>query len=312
MKIGLYDAYLPALIQGDTLIDLCDAVGPAIMRERPEDRMLAIIAQFDALRPRIESATGIKRPVASVRLRAPVPRPNKMLFAQGNYFEQTDTPALPLNMFLKLPSAILDPGGTVELTADDAFIFQHEAELAVVIGTGGKDIPVESALSHVFGYSSLIDVSARGLGRGLDLIDKSPDTFCPFGPWITTADEVENPQNLQVRLSVDGQLRQDYNTDDMEHSVANLISWASQVLTLEPGDVIACGTNHQGLGPLQDGEVATIDIEKVGPMSVKIADPLHRRWPVGIDGGIGAAVIKMRTTGELPDPAVAFPVRRIA
>jgi len=312
MKIGLYDTFLPALIRDEVLVDLSDVVGATIMNELPEDRMLAIIAQFDALRPAIEACTGPTHALSLVQLRAPVPSPNKMLFAQGNYFEGTDTPALPLNMFVKLPSSILDPGGTVQLTSDDAFIFQHEAELAVIIGKGGKAIPVENALEHVFGYSSVIDVSARGLGRGLDLIDKSADTFCPFGPWITTADEISDPQKLRVRLSVDGAPRQDYNTDDMEHSVPELISWASQILTLEPGDVIACGTNHQGLGPLQGGETATIEIEKIGPMSVQIQDPLNRRWPVGVDPGIGRAVIKMRTTGALPDPATAFPTRRIA
>jgi 2-keto-4-pentenoate hydratase/2-oxohepta-3-ene-1,7-dioic acid hydratase in catechol pathway len=311
MKIALFDDYIPGLVGGNTITDLSDAVGATVMREQPRDRMLALIERFDALRPRIMQAVGPQHPLSSVRLRAPVPRPSKMLFAQGNYFENTDTPMLPLNMFFKAPSSVLDPGGTVRLISQDAFIFQHEAEFAAIIGIGGRNIPQGEALSHIFGYSCLIDVSARGLGRGLDLIDKSADTFCPLGPWIATRDEIENPQNLRVTLSVDGQLRQDYNTDDMEHPVAKLVAWASQVLTLEPGDVIGCGTNHQGLGPLQDGETATIEIEKVGAMSVRIEDPLKRRWPVGVDPGIGRAVIKMRTTGALPDPAEAFPTRRI-
>jgi 2-keto-4-pentenoate hydratase/2-oxohepta-3-ene-1,7-dioic acid hydratase in catechol pathway len=312
MKIALFDDYIPGLVKGDTIVDLSEAVGPAVMDEASPERILALIERFDELRARIEQADGPARPLASVRLRAPVPRPNKMIFGQGNYFENTDTPIVPLNMFFKLPSSVLDPGGTVRLIPHDAFIFQHEAELAVIIGKAGKNIPQERAMEHVFGYSCLIDVSARGLGRGLDMIDKSADTFCPLGPWITTRDEIPDPQKLQVRLSVDGQPRQDYNTDDMEHPVAKLVSWASQVLTLEPGDVFGCGTNHQGLGPLQDGETATIEIEKIGPMSVRIEDPLKRRWPVGVDRGIGRAVIKMRTTGELPNPAEAFPTRRIA
>ena len=102
----------------------------------------------------------------------------------------------------------------------------------------------------------------------------------PLGPWITLTDEIKNPQKLAVKSWENGQTRQDYNTDDMEHSVAEIIAWASSKVTLEPGDVIGCGTNHQGIGPMQDGETCEIEIEHIGRMAVKVSDPLQRRWPV--------------------------------
>ena len=167
-------------------------------------------------------------------------------------------------------------------------------------------------MDHIFGYCCIVDVSARGLGRGLDFIDKSPDTFCPMGPCIVTRDEIADAQKLSVRLWVNDQPRQDYNTDDMEHTVGELVAWASEVVTLRSGDILACGTNHGGLGPLQDGDVARIEIEGIGEMSFTIEDPQKRRWPDGIDGGMSGAVIRMRTTGQLPNPLETFTMRRIA
>ena len=218
---------------------------------------------------------------------------------------------MPLNMFLKAPSSIIDPGETIVLTEDDAVIFHHEAELAPVIGRRAKNVSAQNSLEYVFGYTCLIDVSARCAGRGQDLADKSPDTFCPLGPWIVTRDEIPDPQKLSVRLWVDGVLRQDYNTDDMEHPVSDLIAWTSDVLTLEPGDVLGCGTNHQGLGPLQDAETVAMEIERIGRMEFTVRDPLKRRWPVGIDRGIGPAVVKLRCTGVRPPPSELFSVKRI-
>jgi 2-keto-4-pentenoate hydratase/2-oxohepta-3-ene-1,7-dioic acid hydratase in catechol pathway len=114
-------------------------------------------------------------------------------------------------------------------------------------------------------------------------VDKSYDTFAPIGPWIASRDEIADPQKLSVKLWVDGTLRQNYNTDDMEHPVSELVAWASEVAALEPGDVIACGTNHQGLGPIQDGETVTMEIESIGSLTVKVSDPEKRSWPKGID-----------------------------
>jgi 2-keto-4-pentenoate hydratase/2-oxohepta-3-ene-1,7-dioic acid hydratase in catechol pathway len=183
--------------------------------------------------------------------------------------------------------------------------------LAPVIGRRARNLSADDAMDVVFGYTSLIDVSARALGRGQDLVDKSNDTFCPLGPWIVTKDEIPDPQRLGIRLWVDDQLRQDYNTDDMDFPVRELVAWASEVLTLEPGDVFGCGTNHQGLGPLQDGEHVRLEIEGIGALEVDVSDPWQRKWPVGIDAGIGPAVIKLRVTGVRPAPLELFSIRRI-
>jgi 2-keto-4-pentenoate hydratase/2-oxohepta-3-ene-1,7-dioic acid hydratase in catechol pathway len=201
-------------------------------------------------------------------------------------------------MFLKAPSSLLPPGGTVILPPDDAVIFHHEAELAVVIGERAHGVSESDAMRYVLGYTCFIDVSARGLGTGLDIISKSQDTFGPIGPWITTKDEVEDPHGLDVRLWVNGQLRQDYNTSDMEHRVEAMIAWASRLVTLEIGDVLTCGTNHQGLGPLQHGDRVKMEIGGLGALEVSVEDPLRREWPDRIDTGIGAAIKKIE--GVMP------------
>lgn len=313
MKLVLFDEYIPGVVNGDRVADFSDAVGKAVMDLNPADRMRAIIAGFDRLRDAIQkAAAGKGAPLASVRLRAPMPGPSKMLFGLGNYCENVKGAMRPLGLFLKAPSSILDPGGTVRLPPHDAIIFHHEAELGFVIGRRGKDIPEDRAMDHIFGYTCIIDVSARGLGQGTGFIDKSADTFCPMGPWIVTRDEIPDPHKLNVRLWENEQLRQDYNTDDMEHPIPELVSWASRLATLEVGDVFACGTNHQGLGPMQDGETSTIEVERVGRMTVKVEDPLKRRWPFGIDPGIGKAVRQWKLTGVRPGPEGMFQTRRIA
>jgi 2-keto-4-pentenoate hydratase/2-oxohepta-3-ene-1,7-dioic acid hydratase in catechol pathway len=313
MKLALFNDYVPGVVNGDRIVDLSGIVGTAVMNLPAADRMLAIIADFDRLRAKIAQGSGSQGlPLAQVKLRAPVPRPSKMLFGLGNYRENVNGDLAPLGLFLKSPSAILDPGGTVKLPPIDAVIFHHEAELAFVIGKRGKDIPETKALDHVFGYTCVVDVSARGLGGGVLFIDKSPDTFCPMGPWIVTRDEVPDPQKLSVRFWENDELRQDYNTDDMEHPIREIVAWASEIATLEVGDVFACGTNHQGLGPMQDGETGTIEIERIGRMTVKVEDLQKRRWPVGIDRGIGKAVRQWKLTGVRPNPDEMFLTKRIA
>lgn len=313
MKLALFNDYVPGVVNGDRIVDISGVVGKAVMDLRPTDRMPAIIENFDQLRAKItEVATSQGLPISDVKLRAPVPRPSKMLFGLGNYCENVNGNVAPLGLFLKSPSSILDPGGTVKLPPIDAVIFHHEAELAFVIGKQGKDISEAEALNHVFGYTCIVDVSARGMGGGVLFIDKSPDTFCPMGPWLVTRDEIPDPQKLSVKFWENDELRQDYNTDDMEHPIREIVAWASKIATLEVGDVFACGTNHQGLGPMQDGETGTIEIERIGRMTVKIEDPQKRRWPFGIDRGIGKAVRQWKLTGVRPNPDEMFQTKRSA
>jgi 2-keto-4-pentenoate hydratase/2-oxohepta-3-ene-1,7-dioic acid hydratase in catechol pathway len=264
-------------------------VGTVEEGHTPQLTMQGLIDRFEQLRPAAErlAAQGEALPLASVRLRAPLPRPGKILCCIANYWEHAQREARPLNMFLKNPEAVVGPGDTITLPEfTEPWIFMHEAELALVIKGPAKLVSQANWRSAVFGYTCLIDVSARGEGRRTwkagSWLGKSFDTFAPIGPCIVTADEIPEPNDLVVRFWNDGQLRHNYNTDDMEHRVPELVEFASRIMTLNTGDLIACGTNHEGLGALQDGETVEIEIERIGRMSLKVADPLKRSWERGI------------------------------
>jgi 2-keto-4-pentenoate hydratase/2-oxohepta-3-ene-1,7-dioic acid hydratase in catechol pathway len=255
----------------------------------PQLTMQGIIDGFETLRPSLErrARDGQAVPVADVRLRAPLPRPGKILACIANYWEHGALAARPLNMFLKNADAVIGPGDTIvlpELT--EPWIFMHEAELALVIKGPAKMVKQDDWRSAVFGYTGMIDVSARGEGRRTwkagSWLGKSFDTFAPVGPCIATIDEIPDPNNVHVQFWVDGQLRHNYNTDDMEHLVPALVEFATAIMTLNSGDLIACGTNHEGLGPLQDGETVDFEIHGVGRMRLHVRDPLKRTWEKGI------------------------------
>jgi len=184
-------------------------------------------------------------------------------------------------MFLQSPDSVIGPDGTVILPRQTASIFHHEAELALVVGQRAKDLPAdERALDALAGYTCAIDVSAQGLGRvGPSRIGKSFDTFTPLGPAIVTTDEVPDPQNLRVALSVNGDPRQDYSTARMEYSIVEILAFISSYMTLVPGDVILCGMSHQGPSALQDGDRAEVVIEGIGRLAISVRDPLRREWP---------------------------------
>ena len=193
-------------------------------------------------------------------------------------------------MFLESPDSVIGQDGVIKLPALDADIFHHEAELALVIGARSKDLPAdERAYAALAGYSCAIDVSGRGIGRmPPSRIGKSFDTFTPLGPALVTADEVGDPHDLRVTLSVNGELRHDYSTKDMEYSVPEILSFASGYMTLTPGDVILCGANHQGIGALQDGDQVEMSIEKVGTLRASVHDERRRSWPRGVDAQMAA------------------------
>lgn len=288
MKLVLFgDDFRPGILVNDTVVDASSAAD-GLRLHRPDDTMPQVIENWDRLRAAFErlAATGNGVARASVRLRAPIPRPQKLIMCFGNYREGTERERQPQDMFLKNPDGVIGDGDTVVLPPHQATIFHHEAELGVVIGKRSKDVPPDArALDAVFGYTCFIDVSGRGLGRPgqASRMGKSFDTFAPMGPCIVTADEIADPNQLRVRLWVDGQLRQDYNTSDMEYSVPEVVSFATGFMTLVPGDLIACGTNHQGLGPMQHGDVVMMEIEGVGRFSVNVNDPLRREWSREID-----------------------------
>jgi 2-keto-4-pentenoate hydratase/2-oxohepta-3-ene-1,7-dioic acid hydratase in catechol pathway len=259
----------------------------------PQLEMNFVIDHFDELRPEIEKAVETSSPIslADGKLLPPLPRPTNILGCIANYWEHADRPARPLNLFLKNPDAVIGPDDEIVLPEfDEPWIFMHEAELGIVIKGPVKDVPREDWREAVFGFTGVVDVSARGAGRAtwgaVSWMGKSFDTFAPVGPWITTQDEIPDPQDLRVRLWSNEELRHDYTTEDMEHGVAEIIEFTTSVMTLQSGDLIACGTNHEGLGAVQDGEKLDFEVERVGRMSLTVSDPLRRSWERGIYLGV--------------------------
>ncbi len=276
----------PGLLTERGVVDIAHAVPPG---PTPQATMRGVIDDFETLRPALErlAREGAARPLAEVRLRPPLPRPGKILACIANYWEHGALEPRALNMFLKNPDAVIGPGDTIVLPhLTEPWIFMHEAELALVIKGPAKNVTQANWQSAVFGYTGMIDVSARGEGRRTwkagSWLGKSFDTFAPIGPCIATLDEIANPNDVHVQFWVDGQLRHNYNTDDMEHLVPELVEFATAIMTLNSGDLIACGTNHEGLGPLQDGEVVDFEIHGIGRMRLDVRDPLKRTWEKGI------------------------------
>jgi 2-keto-4-pentenoate hydratase/2-oxohepta-3-ene-1,7-dioic acid hydratase in catechol pathway len=282
MKIGYFDDYKLGVIIGDGIVDVMSAVRD-IPHLGPGDLINSVIARFGEYRPRIAAAAAAGKavPLASVRLRPPLTKPATIDCMAVNYMEDgtRDAPA-PINAFHKSPSAIIGPGDTMVLPDVPASVFEGEAEVAVVIGKRASNVKAADAMQYVFGYMNFIDGSARGLPPPNNVFFqmKSRDTFAPIGPWIVTADEIPDPQNLQVRLWNDGVLRQNFNTSDMAHDIKRCIEWATSIHTLEPGDILATGTNHRGLHPFQNGETIEIETQGLGRLTFKIRDDLERKW----------------------------------
>ena len=261
------------------------------------DRMPRVIAALRDRQNQIEELASSGDALPAGDLQAPVPRPPKLIAAFGNYREGSDRERQAQDMFLESPDSVIGPNGTVVLPNHPATIFHHEAELALVVGRRAKDLPADDrALDALAGYTCGIDVSARGIGRiGPSRIGKSFDTFTPLGPAIVTIDEVPDAQNLRVTLAVNGEARQDYSTSDMEYTVPEILAFISSYMTLVPGDIILCGTNHQGLGPLQDGDRAEMTISGIGTLAISVRDPLRREWPREIDQAMAA---RQRSVGS--------------
>ena len=276
----------PGLLTERGIVDVSSVVQ---RRFTPQATMEGLIDGFEQLRPALErlqaEAPGI--PERDVRFLAPLPRPGKIVNCIANYWEHAQREARPLNMFLKSSDAVIGPGETIRLPEfTEPWAFMHEAELAVVIKGPAKCVSQPDWKRAVFGYTCLIDVTARGEGRVTwkkgSWLGKSFDTFAPLGPCIATADEIPDPNDLHVQFWNNGELRHNYNTDDMEHRVPEIVEFASRIMTLHTGDVLSCGTNHEGLGFLQDGEQVEIAIQGIGRMKLSVADPLKRHWERGI------------------------------
>ena len=296
MKLALYDDYQLGVIKGDRIVNAMSAIEGMNFR-RPQDMMEEVIINWAEMRPRIEAAAEGQDGVTlgSVRLRPPVPRPPKLICAAVNYLEFGQREPAVLDAFLKSPTAVIGSGDTCELPPAPASVFHHEPELAFVIGRTASKVEQDDALSYIFGYTNFLDMSARGLQGAVGnsfFLGKCWDTFAPMGPALVTADEIDDPQELQVRLWNNDEPRHDFPTSDMAHKIPELISEMSKITTLEPGDVIATGVNHQHIGAVQNGDVLRMEIEGLGPpLIINVSDPSDREWPRGIDTEFAAMII---------------------
>jgi 2-keto-4-pentenoate hydratase/2-oxohepta-3-ene-1,7-dioic acid hydratase in catechol pathway len=277
-----FDDFKLGIVKGDNVVDV-SAVVKDIPHTGPHNLITGLIERFDDYRAKLESAVaaGTGVPLKSVRIRPPLPRPFNIDCMAVNYMEDgTLKEPSPINAFHKSPGCIIGPGDTMVLPDFAASVFEGEAELGLVIGKPTSRVSAANAMDHVFGYINFIDGSARGVVPPTNVFYqmKSRATFAPIGPYLVTADEVPDPQKLQVKLWVNGQLKQNFNTDDMAHKIPRCIDWVSHIHDLEPGDIIATGTNHRGLSSFQDGDKIELECEGMGRLSINVKDDLKRTW----------------------------------
>lgn len=273
MRLARFDGGRIGICSGDEIVDVTDLCG-VDSGEWPAVGPLRVIRDFAALRPRIEAAlpTLPRRPLSEVRLETPVPWPNKVIAYPVNYHAhgremQAQYRATNQGFFLKPSSALSGPNDAVVLPQVPGREVHHESELGIVIGKQVRGLKREDWREAVFGYTCLLDMVVRG--REERVFRKAYDTFCPIGPWIVTADEIEHPDALQMNLWVNDELRQSANTRDLVLDIPGMIETASAVMTLYPGDIIATGT-PEGVGPVQDGDTIRIVIDQVGEMRVPV------------------------------------------
>lgn len=273
MRLARFNGGRIGIVEGETIADVTEACGvdPA---EWPAVAPLRLIRDFVAFRPVIEAALpGASRlPLASVRLETPVPWPNKVIAYPVNYHAhgremQAQYRATNQGFFLKPCSSLSGPSDPVMLPQVPGREVHHESELAIIIGKEVRGLAREDWREAVFGYACLLDMVVRG--REERVFRKAYDSFCPVGPWITTADEVADPAALHMKLWVNDELRQSANTRDLVLDIPGMIATASAVMTLYPGDIIATGT-PEGVGPVVDGDTIRIIIDQVGEMSVPV------------------------------------------
>ncbi len=282
MKLLFFNDFKLGVLKGDNVVDVSQALRD-IPHTAPHNLISGLIERLADYRTALEKvvADGKGVPIASVRIRPPLPRPVNIDCMAVNYMEDgTRKEPAPINAFHKSPNCVIGDNDTMVLPDVPATIFEGEAELALVIGKRTANVPAAKAMECIFGYVNFIDGSARGLpptGNTFYQM-KSRDTFGPMGPFLVTADEVKDPHNLQVRLWVNGTLMQNYNTSDMAHKIPRCIEWVSSIHPLEPGDILALGTNHRGLNPFQDGDLVELENEPLGRLRVKIHDDLKRTW----------------------------------
>jgi 2-keto-4-pentenoate hydratase/2-oxohepta-3-ene-1,7-dioic acid hydratase in catechol pathway len=289
----------PGLILGDAVINLAKAPGTQGGAGAPD--VLSLVRNFEGLRGALAglagggAGPGARVARERVKLCAPIERPGKIICLAGNYREHItesgfvapeQADVITQQVFLKPSTCVAGDGDDIRIGEANVMV-GWETELAVVIGRRGRHIPAAEAYDYVFGYTILNDVSERRLNSRLEnrrkreldgffdwLAGKWFDSFAPCGPWVVTKDEIPDPHDLDITLTVNGELRQRGNTRDMIFPVHEQIAYASSIMTLEPGDIISTGTPAgAGLGgdtSLRDGDELVCEIEKIGQLRNRV------------------------------------------
>ncbi|HEU0072099.1 MAG TPA: fumarylacetoacetate hydrolase family protein [Alphaproteobacteria bacterium] len=281
MKLCRYDADKLGLVLGDQVIDVTD-LRDAVVPKDWTGTGDATIAHLAPLVARIKAEAGNRKgvPLAGVKLLSPVKSPTKLPAAPTNYRAhiaemQKVSANNPVKrssdigtsgMFLKATSSMVGPSEGIQLRFLDRRN-DHEVELAIVIGKTCNAVAQADALDYVAGYCIGLDITLRGPEDRS--FRKSIDTYSVLGPWMVTADEIPDPDALQLKIAVNGEGKQNANTRDMVYSVRRLIEFSSAFYTLHPGDVIYTGT-PEGVSQIKPGDVLTAEVERIGKMDVRV------------------------------------------
>jgi 2-keto-4-pentenoate hydratase/2-oxohepta-3-ene-1,7-dioic acid hydratase in catechol pathway len=284
MKIAVFDEHRLGVVVNEHLVDVTPLIPEVHPALRPH-LLEQLISRFDDLRDRLSAPEGRTIPLKNVRLRAACPAPRNFLAAPLNYIDhgtemlastRSTATAKELGFFVKAAGSLSGVSDDLELPDLPGRRFDHEGEIGVVIGRAARGVSRDEALDYVFGYTLVVDATMRmtETQREERTFRKSFATFGPCGPWIVTADEVGDPAEIQIQLSVNGELRQSGSLRDLIVDVPGLIEQASAVLPLQPGDLIATGT-PAGVGELHPGDEVVVSSPQIGSMALTVR---RRTW----------------------------------
>src|SRR5262245_55543012 len=282
MKLCRYDEDRLGVVRGNMVHDVTEAQTQIRAAARYDMKGDAVIAALPQWRARIEemAAKAPGKPLAQVRLLSPVARPSKLVAAPTNYKAHIEemaaraatqsimaSPAIgTAGLFLKANSSMVGPSEGVAIRFPDRRN-EHEVELAIIFGKQGSDIPRDKALDYVAGYCIGLDMTARG--KEDRSFRKSIDSYSVLGPWMVTADEIADPDNIPLSIAVNGELKQQSNTRELTYDCRKLIEWGSTFYTFHPGDVLFTGT-PEGVSPVKPGDVMLARIDPIGEMTVPV------------------------------------------
>jgi 2-keto-4-pentenoate hydratase/2-oxohepta-3-ene-1,7-dioic acid hydratase in catechol pathway len=278
VKLLFFDDFKLGVLKGDLVVDVSETARN-IPHTGPHNLISGLIERFADYKKPLDEAAGRGRgiPLAQVRIRPPLPKPYNIVAMAVNYMEDgTRAEPAPINAFHKSPHAVI--GDTTPWCCRRP---RHHLR--------GRPVALVSASARPRSARRTYELRVRlpepsRLARGLlppgntFYQMKSRDTFCPMGPYLVTADEVPDPHHLAIRLWVNGVLKQNFNTSDMAHKIPRCIEWVTSIHALEPGDVLATGTNHRGLSGFQDGDLVELETEGLGRLHVRVRDDLKRTW----------------------------------